>query len=94
MKKTITPSTVEVANIQALPDLVVGQASSLKQTFDKTGADTNEYINDVLIPELNGNDGANKIGLSLYLSIHTSYSSFRSTISYHLLELNAIISYN
>nr|DAH36360.1 MAG TPA: hypothetical protein [Caudoviricetes sp.] len=31
--------------------------------------------------------------LVLYLPIHTSYSSFRSTISYHLLKLNAIISY-
>nr|DAD75823.1 MAG TPA: hypothetical protein [Siphoviridae sp. ct37J14] len=32
--------------------------------------------------------------LALYLLIHTNYNSFRSTISYHLLELNAIISYN
>ena len=63
-KQNITASNVDVNNIRSLPDLVVGQATSLKQKFDKTGSDTKTYINDTLIPELNGDDGAFKIGLT------------------------------
>lgn len=63
-KGTITPSAITVNNIQGLPDLVVGQASNLKLLFDKSDADQQDYINDTLIPELNGDDGSKKIGHS------------------------------
>lgn len=61
-KQSITASTVAVTNIQSLPDVVVGDATNLKATFDKTGLDEKTYINTVLIPELNGDDGSKKIG--------------------------------
>jgi hypothetical protein len=61
-KQSITQSTVNVTNIQSLPDIVIGQATELKTTFDKTGLDTKTYINTVLIAELNGDDGSKKIG--------------------------------
>lgn len=61
-KQAISTSTVGVTNIQSLPDIVIGDASNLKATFDKTGLDEKTYINTVLIPELNGNDGSKKIG--------------------------------
>jgi hypothetical protein len=62
MKQSITPSSVGVTNVQALADIVIGEATALKQTFDKTGLDEKTYINDVLIAELNGDNGSKKIG--------------------------------
>lgn len=61
-KGTFTPSTVATNNITALPSVVVGQAITLQPLFDKGTLDTKTYINSTLIAELNGNDGANKIG--------------------------------
>jgi hypothetical protein len=61
-KLPISPSTVTVTNIQAQADIVIGEATALKVAFDKAGADEKTYINDVLIPELNGDNGSKKIG--------------------------------
>lgn len=81
-KKPITQNSVDVNNIQNLPDLVVGQAVSLKTTFDKTGADTKTYINNTLITELNGNDGSFKIG-------HNSTNITANNVNEALEEVNA-----
>jgi hypothetical protein len=62
MKQAITPSSVGVTNIQAQPDIVIGQATALKVAFDKTGLDEKTYINSTLISELNGDNGSKKIG--------------------------------
>lgn len=48
----ITKATFAVDNVQGLADLVKDQAALVKQTFDKTGADTKAYINDVLTAEI------------------------------------------
>jgi parallel beta-helix repeat protein len=61
-KQIITPSTIDVDNIQLLPDVVVGQATELKVLFDKSPTDEKTYINDTLIAELNGDNGSKKIG--------------------------------
>jgi hypothetical protein len=61
-KQIITPSTIDVDNIQLLPDVVVGQATELKVLFDKSPTDEKTYINDTLIAELNGDNGYKKIG--------------------------------
>jgi len=64
MKHPITKLTTDLNNIQALPDVIIGQAVSLKTTFDESGNDIKAYVNTVLTEELNGSDGANKIGLT------------------------------
>lgn len=61
-KGTITPSAIATNNIKNLPDVVVGQATPLKELFDKSDVDQQDYINNTLITELNGNNGSNKIG--------------------------------
>lgn len=61
-KGTFTPSTVATDNITELPSVVVGQAITLQPLFDKGTLDTKTFINSTLIAELNGDDGANKIG--------------------------------
>jgi hypothetical protein len=64
MKHPITKLTTDLNNIQALPDVIIGQAVSLKTTFDESGNDIKAYVNTVLTEELNGSNGANKIGLT------------------------------
>jgi hypothetical protein len=64
MKHPITKLNTDLNNIQALPDVIIGQAVSLKATFDESGNDIKVYVNTVLTEELNGSDGANKIGLT------------------------------
>lgn len=51
-KKVLTPPTYAVNNVQQLPDQVVDDAPNVKQTFDKTGADTKTYLTNDLIAEL------------------------------------------
>jgi hypothetical protein len=63
-KQPITKLTTDLNNIQALPDVIIGQAVSLKATFDESGNEIKTYVNTVLTEELNGSDGANKIGLT------------------------------
>lgn len=54
--------------IQGLPDLPndVGglTAAQLKATYDKAGLLLKKYINEVLIPEIEGNGGAANVGIS------------------------------
>ena len=64
MKHPITKLTTDLNNIQALPDVIIGQAVSLKTMFDESGNDIKAYVNTVLTEELNGSDGAKKIGLT------------------------------
>jgi hypothetical protein len=63
-KQPISKLTTDLNNIQALPDVVKGQATTLKATFDESGNEIKTYVNTVLTEELNGSDGANKIGLT------------------------------
>jgi hypothetical protein len=63
-KQPISKLTTDLNNIQALPDVVKGQATTLKATFDESGNEIKVYVNTVLTEELNGSDGANKIGLT------------------------------
>jgi hypothetical protein len=81
-KLTITPSSIDVDNIQLLPDVVVGQATELKVLFDKSPTDEKAYINDVLIPELNGDNGSKKIG-------HDSTNVTADNVGDALEEVNA-----
>ena len=48
----LTKLLTDVSNIQALADQVKGQATTLKQTFDKAGNDVKTYINDTLTAEI------------------------------------------
>jgi hypothetical protein len=63
-KSTISKLIADLNNVQALPDVVVGQPIPLKATFDEAGNEIKAYVNTVLTEELNGPIGANKIGLS------------------------------
>ena len=40
--------TEEVKNVSALPNVIVGQASTLKATFDEAGSDIKDFINNFL----------------------------------------------
>jgi hypothetical protein len=82
-KQSITPSSVTVTNIQALDDIVIGQAESLKTTFDKTGLDEKTYINNTLITELNGDNGSKKIG-------HDSFNLCSDNVADALEEVRQI----
>lgn len=54
----VTKPTFAVNNVQSLADLVQDQATVVKQTFDKTGADTKTYLNS-LCDEIDALDAAN-----------------------------------
>lgn len=69
-KQILTPNTTVVTNVQALPDVVIGDSANLKLTFDKTGSDLKDYINSTLVPQLNGDSGSTRIGHD-----STNYSS-------------------
>jgi hypothetical protein len=62
MKLPISKLTTNLNNIQALPDVVKGQATTLKATFDESGNEIKAYVNTVLTEELNSVDGSKKIG--------------------------------
>lgn len=79
MKQTITQPSYAVNNVQQLPDIVKNQATSVKTTMDKTGADTKTYLVN-LTAELNGNDGSKKIG-------HSSPNFLANNVSDGLEEL-------
>ena len=64
MKTTIQQPSYSVTNVQSLPDIVRGEAEPLKVIFDKTGKDAKDYIS-ALVQILNGNDGANAIGINI-----------------------------
>lgn len=64
-KQPITEPSYGVANIQGLADVVQGDADAIKVMFDKVGKETKDYIIEVLIAELNGPDGASKIGINI-----------------------------
>lgn len=63
-KQSIPQASYPVNNVRLLPDQVKGDAPFVKETFDKGTEDGKTYINSTLIPALNGNTGANMIGLS------------------------------
>jgi len=73
----ITKPTYAVNNIQSLPDIVLQQATTLKQNFDKASLDNKTYISDVLIPNLETLDAANvkKTGDQTIVGIKTFSSS-------------------
>lgn len=48
----LTSCEVVTNNIQNLPDTPAIGADELKETFDKTGDDLKNFINDTLIPEI------------------------------------------
>ena len=48
----LTRCEVVVTNIQSLPDTPAIGADELKQTFDKTGKDMKDYLNNILLPEI------------------------------------------
>lgn len=61
-KQAITELTTNLNNMQAYGDVAIGQGNLLKANMDKAGNDIKTYINDTLIPALNGNDGSKMIG--------------------------------
>lgn len=65
---SFTKMTDDLNIIQGLPDLPndVGglTAAQLKATYDKAGLLLKKYINEVLIPEIEGNGGAANVGIS------------------------------
>lgn len=63
-KQNITQGSWATNTIQSFANQVVGQASNLKAAFDKAATDILTYVNNTLIAELNGNTGANKIGMT------------------------------
>ena len=63
-KIAITQLTTDLDNIQALADVVQGQAATVKQTFDEAGNEIKTYVNSSLITELNGNTGEHMIGVN------------------------------
>jgi uncharacterized protein YukE len=77
-----TKPAYPVNNVQQLPDLVKDQSTTIKQTFDKTGADTKVYI-ESLLSELesttDGTSGADNIGA-------TSITDLDGTTVQELLE--------
>ena len=52
---SLTKCEVVTDNIQNLPNSPALSPDELKQTFDKTGKDLKDYINDELIPEVENN---------------------------------------
>ena len=52
---SLTKCEVVTDNIQNLPNSPALSPDELKQTFDKTGKDLKDYINDKLIPEVENN---------------------------------------
>lgn len=54
----LTRCEVNVNNVQNLPDTPAISASELKQTFDKTGKDLKDFINNTMLPEME--DGVSK----------------------------------
>jgi lysophospholipase L1-like esterase len=72
-KKTLTQAAYDVNNIQNQPDQVVGQATALKTTFDKTGSDAKIYNNTGLLVELSSETpnatGANAIGSEAIMNV-------------------------
>jgi hypothetical protein len=83
-KLPITKLTTDLNNIQALPDVVIGQATSVKATFDEGGNEIKTYVNTVLTEELNGSDGSNKIG-------HTSLGIIADNVGDAISELSSTI---
>jgi hypothetical protein len=56
-----TKMTADVENISKLPDVVSGQASELKENFDKASVDLKTSLNG-LIDELEGHEASSSIG--------------------------------
>ena len=83
-KLNITKPNYPVDNIRQLPDQVKDQSSLLKETFDKVGTDTKEYLYDTLTEELNGVDGSKRIG-------HTSTSITSDNVGDALEENRLLI---
>ena len=48
----LTRFDTNLSNIQNLPDTPTIDADELKKTFDKSGLDTQNFINDTLLPEI------------------------------------------
>lgn len=86
-KQSITSTSVAVDNVQGLSNIVTDQATTVKQTFDKYGSDNNDYINDTLIDELNGDNGANKIGFN---STELSADNVADAVEEVLEEVEAV----
>jgi len=61
-KLQFTPPTYATNNVEQLPAVVIGDETAIQTVFDKVGVDGKAYTIE-LLSELNGNEGANKIGL-------------------------------
>ena len=61
-KKAITQPSYATNNVEQLPAVVVGDETAIQTVFDKVGVDTKTYLVS-LTAELNGLEGAEKIGL-------------------------------
>jgi hypothetical protein len=81
-KLTIPQSSAPTNNIQNQADIVIGDASNLKKSFDQYSIDDKDYTNNTLIPSLNGNDGSKRIG-------HNSVGITADNVADALIEVNA-----
>ena len=48
----ISRMNTEVENITNQPNMVIGKALDLKKAFDKSGKDIKDFLNNILIPEI------------------------------------------
>lgn len=91
-----TRMTEDVLNVSKLADRVEGQASTLKQTFDRAGADLKTFIN-ALITELENREASASLGANIegveVKTIQAVLEMFNVALSnrYTKTETNALI---
>ena len=88
--------TEEVKNVSALPNVIVGQASTLKATFDEAGSDIKDFINNFLTA-LETFSAASNIGAmngELQSNLQTIIDEFATSIAnrYTKAEIDSKVS--
>lgn len=89
--------TDSVLNVSSLPNVLLGQSSTLKSTFDKSGVDLKNFINNFLAA-LESNTAANNIGADIdsvgTKTIQAILSAFEEAIAnrYTKLEVDTLVS--